>query len=79
LVSFVPFFFSLAVGSLNGPGVAMDDPLLVEKLRRYFLEPPPNPPVPLNLTNPDLADPSMGQSKVVRKLLDFQVRRHLMT
>ncbi|BES98462.1 Hypothetical protein NTJ_11277 [Nesidiocoris tenuis] len=56
---------------LNGPSVAMTDPLLVEKLKNHYLIPPPNQTFNhrYKLENPRKKDPSMGQSEKIRSIL----------
>lgn len=55
--------------SLNGPHIKMDDPRLVQKLLSRFLVPPSNPIKPYRLKNPDVKDPSMGQSEKIKNIL----------
>lgn len=53
----------------------MDDPLVVRKLRNYFLVPPllPGPNHVYDLAAPQIKDTSMGQSKIIRDILKNKV------
>lgn len=59
---------------LNGAAISQEDDRLIAKIRTKYLLPPPAADVPLNLTDPQEFDTSMGQSQVVKRLLKF--KRH---
>ena len=50
-----------------------DHPCVIELIKRDFLHAPSPENVPLALHNPDLVDPSAGQTKAVLRLLRNQV------
>ncbi|KAG8232355.1 hypothetical protein J437_LFUL008823 [Ladona fulva] len=54
----------------NGPSTKMDDPMLISSIRSRFLIPPSIQPY--NLKEPEVLDPSMGQSSWIRKILKNQ-------
>lgn len=58
---------------LNGATISQEDNRLIAKLRRSYLIPPSLPSDPLNLTDPEEFDTSMGQAQVVRRLLRYKV------
>jgi hypothetical protein len=58
---------------LNGPTVSMDDPEVIDKIRRNFLIPPSLRTEPYNLDAPLVKDTSMGQSKMILSILGEQV------
>jgi len=58
---------------LNGPSISQEDDRLLAKLRAVYLHPPPPAHVPLNLTDPEEFDTSMGQSQAIKKLLKYKV------
>ncbi|XP_026286368.1 protein Star [Frankliniella occidentalis] len=57
---------------LNGELVSQEDRRLITKIRTNYLYPPPPGDVPLNLTDPEEFDTSMGQSQVVKRLLKYK-------
>lgn len=58
---------------LNGPLISMYDPLVISKLRNYYLVPPPNRTSNVihryHLDNPEVLDTSMGQAEQIKILL----------
>lgn len=58
---------------LNGPSISQNDSRLIAKVRSSYLYPPPPPSVPLNLTDANEFDPSMGQSQVIKRLVKYKV------
>lgn len=57
---------------LNGPSIPQDDSRLLAKLRAVYLQPPPPASVPLNLSDSEEFDTSMGQAQVIKKLLKYK-------
>ncbi|CAL4124962.1 unnamed protein product [Meganyctiphanes norvegica] len=55
---------------INDKKVAQDDPILIAKIIDIFLKPPSTKPY--TLKEPQKSDPSMGQSKEIRKILGDQ-------
>ncbi|XP_071440088.1 uncharacterized protein [Hetaerina americana] len=64
-------WFSYSEDSIifNGPMVRMDDPLFIASIRSHFLIPPAITSQPYQLKEPNILDPSMGQSSLIRQIL----------
>lgn len=78
IIKYLIFFVLFVIDDgLNGPGITMDDPLLVAKLRNNYLIPPPNRSSThihrYHLDNPEVIDTSMGQAERIRVLLNNKV------
>ena len=71
----MPHYYSSIIDppteKINSPNTAQDDPCLLHIIRTRFLHPPS--PLPLNLTNPEVENPSFGQSQKVNEILKYQV------
>lgn len=72
--TFLYIYFAFAENDgLNGPSISQEDDRLLAKLRAVYLHPPPPASVPLNLTDSEEFDTSMGQAQVIKKLLKYKV------
>jgi len=68
----LPNFF-IPAKRMNSRDVKGDEGWLLEQIRVLFLINPPAPDVPYCLEDPNLNDPSMGQSEKIIKLLNNKV------
>ncbi|XP_046401278.1 uncharacterized protein LOC124167334 [Ischnura elegans] len=53
----------------EGPAVKMDDPFLIDGIRKHFLVPPADSSIPYALQKPNIKDTSMGQAAKIREVL----------
>ena len=65
------FDYLSAMETLNQKRVAMDDPILIDRIRNYYMEPPSD--LPYNLTHPGRIDQSKGQMPYIDQRLHKKV------
>jgi hypothetical protein len=61
----------------NANRLQQDHPCVIELIRSQYLYRPSPPNVPLNLSHPEVADPSAAQSKVALTHLHNQVSYYI--
>lgn len=67
-------WYNYTEDNLNGIKVSMDDPRVIQKVRNFLIKPLDNKlknstDHPYKLSNPEVKDPSMGQSQKIRNIL----------
>lgn len=72
LVDFVKIDYEVEMTRLNNGKVRADDKMLVEIIKRFYIEPPST--LPYSLKYPEVEDPSLGQAAVVDRALNYLVR-----
>lgn len=77
MVNYLYSVIFISDDGLNGPGVRMDDPRVIAKLKDDYLMPPPNRSLNrihrYHLDNPEILDTSMGQAEQIKILLKNKV------
>ncbi|XP_053391647.1 uncharacterized protein LOC128554390 [Mercenaria mercenaria] len=71
------FDYKSAMSALNAAKVRADDPLLVELIRRYYIEKPSD--LRYNLNNPEIRDTSEGQSAFVDETMNHAICIDILT
>jgi hypothetical protein len=66
-------FFLMATEYANTNRLQQDHPCVIELIRSQYLYRPSSPHIPLNLSHPEVVDPSAAQSKVALTHLHNQV------
>ena len=65
------------IRALNGPQTAQDDPVLLDIVRRIYIQEPAPAHLPYQLRNPQHKDFSRGQSAIIDRLFQQKVSESL--